>query len=243
MRSRMFLAGVATAAALAMAPSKAQADMVYLNDFSNPATVALGASASFDAAGGGADAIQAFSPLLGTYGPFFFHNTTNGLTELTLSNLPTHTGADVGFIMAFINSWDSRDGGCCSPDNLDLYIDGSKIASYTYNNALGSIKDIGGGSLLGEYVEFNNISYYGDTIADMTGDPLLSFAHTASTLTIGFQFNSAGFQGGSDESWGIDSLRVDLSGVQIDPTPVPEPSTFLMLGAPLAFFAVRRFRR
>jgi hypothetical protein len=243
MRSRNFLMGAAMAAAVALMPARANADMLYLNDFTNPATVALGASASFDAAGGGADAIQAASPLLGIYGPFFFHNTTGGLTELTLSNLPTHTGADVAFILAFINSWDSRDGGCCSPDNLDLYIDGSKIASYTYNNALGSIKDIGGGSLIAEYVEFDNSSYYGDTIADMSGDPLLSFVHTASTLTIGFQFTGGGFQGGGDESWGIDDLRVDLSGVETHPTPVPEPATFLMIGAPLAFFAVRRFRR
>lgn len=243
MRSRMFLMGAAIASAVAFTPARANADMLYLNDFSNPATVALGASASFDAAGGGADAIQALSPLLGLYGPLFFHNTTSGLTELTLSNLPTHTGADVAFILTFMNSWDSRDGGCCSPDNVDLYIDGSKIASYTYNNALGTIKDIGGGSLVAEYVEFDNSSYYGDTIADLSGDPLLSFAHTASTLTIGFQASGGGFQFGGDESWGIDNLRVDLSGVQIDPTPVPEPATFLLLGGPLAFFAVRRFRR
>ncbi len=222
-------------AAALLAPS-AHATLIYKNNFDSPVFVGGGASASFAAGAGGV--VSSSAPYVGTYGNFFRSSSNSVFTALTLSGLPTHTGVDIGFLLAFLDSWDSRDGSCCAPDNVDLYIDGIKVADYTYNNALGSIKDIGGGTLIAEYVQFDGNTFYSDTIADLSSDPGLAFAHTGSTLTIGFIASGGGWQGGNDEAWGFDNLQVDLQGVT-----VPETSTYLLLLAGMAAAAMARRRR
>lgn len=223
------------AAIVATMALPAHALTVYSNDFDSAATVGSGVSAVF-APGAGA-VVPSIAPYFATYGNFLRSNSNSVATELTLSSLPGHTAVDVDFVVALLDSWDSRDGGCCSPDNLDLYIDGTKVASYTYNNALGTIKDIGGGTLVAEYVQFDGNVFYSDTVADMAGDPGLVFAHTGSTLKVGFVASGAGWQGGTDEAWGVDNLHVEVLGV-------PEPSTYaLMVGGLAGLAAVARRRR
>ncbi len=246
MRKRELVLAVAALSA-GLGAAGAGATVVYSNDFDAAPTVSLGATAVFAAGGGGIAGTQpAYSP---TYGNIFRNGSTGnpaGMTQLTLSNLPTHTSASIGFILGFLDSWDSRDGSCCTPDNVNLYIDGVLTASYTYNNALGSIKDFGAGTLLYEYVQFDTGStYYSDSVVDMTGDPLLAFAHAGSSLTIGLQASGIGWQGGSDEAWGIDNLRVDLGGVILPDPPsgqVPVPATLPLLALGLGFFTLSRRR-
>lgn len=213
---------------------------VYSNDFDSAPVVGGGASASFDAAGGGTQATIA--PYSATYGSIF-RNSSTGLTELELTNLPSHDSVDVSFMLAFLDSWDSRDGGCCSPDNVDLYLDGTLIHSFTYNNTLGSIKDIGGGTLLAEYVQFDTNLGWSDTIVDLATDPALNFAHAGSSLRVGLQASGGGWQGGSDEAWGIDNLVVTVNAT----TPpqvgqVPEPGQLGLAGLALAALALGRRR-
>lgn len=210
------------AAALVMA-LPAQADLLYSNDFDAAPVVGLGAAAAVS--GGG---LKSTIAPYASYGNIYSSASNATFMQITLTGLPTHTGVSMGYILAFLDSWDSRDGGCCSPDNLDFYVDGSKIASYTYNNALGTIKDIGGGTLLSEYVQFDSHVFYSDTVVDMAGDPALTFAHSGSTLTLGWIASGAGWQGGDDESWAIDNVRVNLAGV------VPEPETWALLTLGLA---------
>lgn len=227
---------LAVAAACALA-GQAQATVVYSNDFDAAAATSLGASSSFTANGGG---------LRGTVAPYtsygnYFRNSSTGMSTLTLSNLPTHSGLSLSYLLGFIDSWDSRNGGCCSPDNVDFYIDGVKVASYTYNNALGSITDFGGGTLVAQYVQFDTNAFYSDTIVDMSTDPLLSFSHSASSITFGWQASGGGWQGAEDEAWGIDNLSVNLRGVVT--SQVPEPATLALALAGLAGAAAARRRR
>lgn len=232
---KRLLCFAAIAAAAAMPP--AHATVVYSNNFDAPATTALGASSSLTVAGGGLDA--SVGTYAGTYGSYF-RNSTTGATTLTLTGLPVHTSASLSYILGFLESWDSRNGSCCAPDNVDFYIDGVLQASYTYNNALGSITDFGGGTVLHQYVQFNGNTFYSDTIVNMAGDPLLSFAHSSSTLTFAWQASGGGWQGGSDEAWGIDNLVVNLGGVSL----APAPATLLLLLAGLAGIAgSRRLRQ
>jgi hypothetical protein len=137
--------------------------------------------------------------------------------------------------MAFLNSWDSLNGSP-APDNLEVWVDGSLKGSYTYNNAGGGITNIGGGTLIAQYVQFDTNYFYSDTAVNMASDPAYTFAHAASTLTVQWVASGAGWQGWSDEGYGIDDLAVTL-------LPVPEPATAALFGLGLAVLARRAVRR
>ncbi|MBL8481299.1 MAG: PEP-CTERM sorting domain-containing protein [Rhodocyclaceae bacterium] len=250
---RLATTGTLLALGLAAAPAFAIDVTVYANDYDSAAVVAGGVTASgFTNGGLGSVNGGPYAGLAGkSWSGSFFQNQNAGnpaaASTLTLSNLPTHTGVHIDFLLGLMNSWDSRNGGCCSPDNLDLYIDGVAVAHYTYNNALGSIKDIGAGTLLVEYGQIDSNFYYSDTLADMSTEGLLTFAHSASTLTLSLQASGVGWQGGGDEYWGVDDISVTLTGVPRTTPPtngVPEPGLLGMLGlaAVLGGAARRRAR-
>ena len=157
-------------------------------------------------------------------------------TTLSLSNLAAHTSVSASFVLGFLDSWDSYDGAP-SPDNLEIWLDGTQIANLTYNNASGSIKDIDSGTLIAEYVQADTHQFYSDTLVGMN----YTFAHTASTLDLAFRASGAGWQGGEDESWGIDNIHLTYNS---NSGAVPEPATWaLMLGGfGLAGAALRRRR-
>jgi len=207
-----------------------QGTVVYSNDFDNPAVVAGGVSATLT---GGAD-VASIAPYNATYGNFHRNDSNVIPAELTLTNLPPHSEVDLNYILGFIDSWDSLDGGCCAPDQLDLYIDHSPFASYTYNQVQGTVIDIDGGTVLFDKVQYDNNIFYTDVIVDMTGDPTLKFPHSASTLTVSWIASGAGWQGSNDEAYGIDNLSIELSGV-------PEPSCLMLLA--LGTFGATAIRR
>lgn len=227
-----------TLAGLALATLASQATVVYSNNFDSAATTGSGVTAMLT---GGANVATSVS-FNGTYGDISRSSTS---ITLTLNNLPVHTGLSLSYILAFLDSWDSRDGSsCCSPDDLEFRIDGSLVDSYTYNNALGSIKDIGGGTLLHEYVQFDSNQFFSDTVVDMGSDPLLSFAHTASSITFSWTATGGGWQGSSDEAFGLDNIVVALRGVQTGGGgTVPEPTSLALVAVAALGLGMTRRRR
>ena len=230
---------ISTAALLAAATlAPVHAATVYSNNFDAPATVAAGVSDSFNAGGGFTTAtIGAYNA---TYGNIFRNQTVSPIqaTELTLSNLGSHTSLSLGLVLAFLDSWDSTNGSP-APDNVDLYIDNVLIGSYTYNNASGSVQAIGAGSVLAQFVQFDANQFFSDTVVDLSGDPALTVAHTASSVTVKLVASGSGWQGGVDEAWGIDNLTVSLAGTANN---VPEPGSLALLALAGAAGLVTRRR-
>jgi hypothetical protein len=233
---KMALLGLA-AAGLA---SSAQAALLYQNNFDGNETTGVGVTGFYSGLpteGAAAGAWNA-DGWAGNYGASRATGDPAELTGLNLSGLAAHTTVTATFVLGFLESWDSYDGGCCSPDYLDILIDGVVVQTLTYNNALGTVKDTDGNPVLFEYVQANSNGYYSDTLVGYS----LTFAHTGSTLDFQFQARGGGWQGGGDEGYGIDNSVFTYDGVR---TPgVPEPATWATMigGFGLAGATLRRRR-
>lgn len=235
---RTLLCGVAVAALA----TSAQAVTLYQNNFDGNEAWHTGVAGGFalfptEAASVGAWNAQGWA---GNYGAY--RSTGGVFGGLYLSNLASHTTISASFILGFLESWDSYNGGCCSPDNLEIWIDGTQAATLTYDNALGNVKDTDGGTVIHQYVQANGNGFYSDTLVDMSTAGFLTFAHTASTLSLEIRGAGAGWQGGSDEGIGLDNVMLTYDGVRGGA--VPEPSTWAMMiaGFGLAGATLRRRR-
>ncbi len=210
----------------------ASATLVYSNDFDGPVYVLGGVSAS--GLPGGFLGTVTGGPYSGSNGKSWSDRYfgSDGSTTLTLDNLSSHSTVGIDMMLGFLNSWDSRDGVTwASPDNLDVYIDGSLTLSMTTNNGSGSIVDFAGGTQVVNDGQIDGMGYYSDDLVDMATAPLQNIAHTASTLTLTIQASGSGWQRLDDEGWGIDALSVTMDGTG---TGVPEPATLALLALGLA---------
>jgi hypothetical protein len=225
-----------TAAALVTSSCAAVATpfVVYSTSFDTPEFVAAGMVAATD--NGGGEFTTAIAPYAATYGAFL-RNRTSGTATLTLNNLPGHTSLSFGFLALFLDSWDSTNG-TPAPDLLQVLVDGAVIASYTVNNASGTVQDFGGGTPVALFTQFDDNTFFTDSVVDMGTATALTFGHSASSITLGIRGFGNGFQFGTDESWGIDNVRVLLDSA------VPEPASLaLVVAALLGAGASTRRRR
>ena len=150
-------------------------------------------------------------------------------TRLTLTNLPTHTSIDVDFLLAIINSWDGLSAipplsSINSPDFFNVRVDGALLFHESFDNVTATGTGQGYNPPAGVQLTprpftdlgFSSPSTTLDSAWNLGLDSRFSnIPHTASTLTIDFFADGAGFQGGTNESWGIDNLSVSLNGVPI----------------------------
>lgn len=217
----------------------------YSSDFDGATTVAAGATANLT--GAAIQSVQGYAGL-GPSGNQFggnFLSSFNASSQatLTLTNLPGHTSLDITSLLAIIDSWDSNNGSCCSPDFFQIRVDGVTIFSDTYAIALGSIHNTQGLTDIGAGNQPRGFNGSWNDAAFNLENELQNIAHTASSLTIDFLGTGAGWQGGTDEAWGIDNLLVTLNGVTPPVTGVPEPITLSLLGAGLLGLGAIRRRR
>ncbi len=239
--------GVAIIGVLVTNQAYAVSITAYSSNFDGVTTVAAGVTATLT--GAAIQPVQGYAGLgpSGNQfgGNFLSSHGASSMATLTLTNLASHASIDITGLLAIINSWDSTNG-CCSPDYFQIRVDGATIFSDTYAIVTGSIHntnaltDIGGITHRG----FANDPQWSDAAFNLENE-LQNIAHTASTLTIDFLGTGGGWQGGTDEGWGIDNLLVTLNDVtfQEPVTGVPEPMTLSLLGAGLLGLGVMRRQR
>jgi hypothetical protein len=181
--------------------------LVYSNDFTSTPTTASGVNAAITGSGAVNQANLTTTPQIANY---LRNRATNDTMLFTFTNLGAHTSIDIDFTLLFIDSWDGV-ADAAAPDYLDVTIDGKVVATYSVNNVNNNYASIGGGT----QTVFSNFtgSSKDDRAVDFSSDALYTFAHSASTLTLGFRGYGAGYGGGSDESYGVDNLVVRMDNV------------------------------
>lgn len=156
-------------------------------------------------------------------------------TTLTLVNLPEHDSVDINFLLMFINSWDGVGGSFGTgpgPDGLPqtlndkllVDVDGVNILDISNDNG-DNFVDYAGAHLTvnGNIFEHmhvrppNTALGFKDSAYDMGPESLLTIAHTASTLTLDIYAGGPGWQGGGDESWGMENVQIGVNVVPIPP--------------------------
>jgi trimeric autotransporter adhesin len=183
----------------------------YSNNFDGVETFASGVSGGLSGVVT-TESVQGF--VADGFAGNFLRNTATGdpatATTLTLTNLAAHTAIDISFLLALIDSWDSTDGSG-GPDYFNVSVDGVTVLQLTAANASGSITYTG--SQLGAVTNYGWSGSWNDIAFDMANESALTVAHTASTATIQLFASGAGWQGGDDESWGIENLQVTLAPI------------------------------
>jgi len=222
----------------------ASAGLVYSNDFDGNEFEASGISSTLS--GGNVEGVQGYSALAGFDGNFLRNSSLGNpasSTTFSFTGLGDHTSISIEGLLAVIDSWDSSENSCCSPDLLGVKVDGTLITSATFNNAIGNTNTAFGTSLTGGTSPantYNNIGFsgWGEQAFDFSGyAPLTDIAHTASTLTVEFFAYGAGWQGGTDESYALENIAISTNGVD-----VPEPSTLAIFALGVLGLASRRFK-
>ena len=138
--------------------STAHAALLYQNDFDGNETTGVGVAGFYTGLpteGAAAGAWNA-AGWVGNYGANRATGNPAAFSGLHLTGLASHTSITASFILGFLESWDSYDGGCCSPDNLEIWIDGVQVANMTANNALGSVEDFDLNPIIAHYAQVNS---------------------------------------------------------------------------------------
>lgn len=225
----MRLASWIAATGLALA-SPATAATLYSETFeSGPPANILG--------GGGITSVQGYEGQTGISGNFW-RNSTNGnpatATTVSLTGLAAHSEITLGFSLAMIDTWDSVTNPPFGPDFFNVTADGVSVLSYSWDDVNGYLTPVPS-----SVVETFAAADYGfDSTLDYGGAILVSFSHSGATLDLSFFASGAGWQGGGDESWAIDSLVITSNAA-----PVPLPAGGVLLLGALAALGLTRRRR
>jgi hypothetical protein len=192
----------------------ASSTVVFSTDFES------GLPPQITAPGTHIESVQGYAGL-GTVGDQFSGNLlryddTNVLvTKLRLTNLPSHDHIDLGFLLAIIDSWDGT-------ELLQVSVDGNLIFSHWFQLASGDsssyIAPPGGLLSRGTNLGWSSGGWYWhDRAYDMSIEPtFMGIPHTADTLAVTWSLSATvgsaaqNWQGGTDESWGIDNLKVSI---------------------------------
>lgn len=229
-----------------LVPTGAMADtlMAYFNNFDVAPTVAPGVSAALSGVTTteGVQGYAGLGPSGNQFGGNFLRNTSAypaQYTTLTLTGLPAHTSVNVNFLLGTIDTWDGYNNPQWGPDAFNVKVDGVSVFSEVFamqsNGTMTYIPPSGVLLSSGTQLGFNSYWQYTDNAYNMYLEPAFqNIAHTGSSLTISWFASGPNWQGGLDESWAIENVRVDV---------VPLPPTVVLLGSGLLGLAGLGYRR
>lgn len=231
-----------------LAPAARGADtVVFSTDFES------GLPAEMTAPGSVIEGVQGYAglgPAGNQFGGNFLRYTSVPLfdTQVTLTNLPPHDHLRVDFLLALIDSWDGT-------ELFKVTIDGTEVFSHWFQLATGDassyVAPAGGLLSSGVNLGFSNGTYYfRDRAYDMSVDTVFTVPHTASSVTIVWKLGAVSgpaasqWQGGGDESWAIENVKVTVSSTPtgIGATPGLPAALTLLPNAPNPFSSVTALR-
>lgn len=208
--------------------ASAQASVILMEDFDDGSSSFTGAGGIVSA--GGFDGT-------GNVSGNIYRNTTSSMSDISLSGLAGAGSLTISFDLLAIDSWDgnTRTGGNAPQDFFNVTLSSGTAFSETIDVFLesdGSISTSADASLVSSGSNLG-FSGYVDSVYSISFDVSGPFSDPS---TLSFFASGGGWQGGTDESWGIDNLKVTAETVN----EVPEPSSLWLLGAGLLGLAGRR---
>ncbi|MBP7050944.1 MAG: leucine-rich repeat domain-containing protein [Phycisphaerae bacterium] len=155
----------------------------------------------------------------------------NDTVTLTLENLPPHSGIKVTFDLFIVRTWDGYRATTYGPDIWSLHVDGQRMICTTFDNHHlpefdpGSPTSAHRQSYPGEYPggnfapqtgakEANVLGYICGWTVPTTADAVYELEsmlpHWDSSLRV--DFDASGLEAMENESWGLDNVRIELTG-------------------------------
>ena len=212
--------------------ARVEASLLYENDFEDPLDILLGAGSIVGA--------QGFNGI-GDISGGIWRNTAPGNpaanSSVNLAGGP-YSGLHIEFDFMAIDSWDGTTaaGGIIPPDFFNVTVNSGTEFSETVDFAIeadGSISTSAAATLLSSGSNLHTVpgTSWPDTVYHIALDVL---GPVTSPVAVSFFASGAGWQGGNDESWAIDNLRI---------TSVPEPTTLALMGLGLFGMAYQLRRK